>query len=97
MKSSTIILNPILICAVFIGLNILDAWLTERALELGGYELNFIIGGVRFGSSMLLKGLASAAIVAALILFERGWLLKPLSLVMLLICIWNGLTVWFWS
>jgi len=46
---------------------------------------------------MLLKGLISAAIVAALVLFERGWLLKPLSLLMLLICIWNGLTIWFWN
>jgi hypothetical protein len=46
---------------------------------------------------MLLKGLGSAAIVAALVFFERGWLLKPLSLLMVLICIWNGLTVWFWS
>ena len=96
IKSTTIILNPILLCAVFIGLNILDAWLTGLALELGAYELNFIID-IRFGSSMLLKGLISAAIVVALVLFERGGLLKLLSLGMLLICIWNGLTIWLWS
>jgi hypothetical protein len=96
MKSARIILNPILLCTVFIGLNILDAWLTGLALGAGSHELNFIIS-IRFGTSMLFKGLVSAAIVAALVFFERGWLLKPLSLLMLLICIWNGLTICFWS
>jgi len=86
----------ILLCVVFIGLNILDAWLTGLALGAGSYELNLLLG-MKFGSSMLIKGLISAGMVTALVLFGRGGLLKPLSLGMLLICVWNGLTVWFWS
>jgi hypothetical protein len=31
-------------CVVFIGLNILDAWLTKLALGLGSYELNPFLG-----------------------------------------------------
>ena len=96
MKSTTIILNPILLCAVFIGLNILDAWLTGVALGAGSYELNPFLG-MRFGSNMLIKGLISAAIVAALVLFKRGKLLKPLSLGMLIICVWNGFAVLSWN
>ena len=88
--------KAILLCVVFIGLNILDAWLTRVTLGLGGYELNFLID-IRFGSSMLLKGLSSFLIVIILVLFERGWLLKPLSIVMLLICTWNGLAIWSWN
>jgi hypothetical protein len=88
--------RTILLCVVFIGLNILDAWLTGIALGAGNYELNPFLG-MRFGSSMLIKGLISAGIVTALVLFKRCRLLKPLSLAMLLICTWNCVAVLFWS
>ena len=88
--------RTILLCVVFIGLNILDAWLTGLALGAGNYELNPFLG-MRFGSSMLIKGLISAGIVTALVLFRRGKLLKPLSLGMLLICTWNCVVVLCWS
>lgn len=94
--AETVLTRTILLCLFFIGLNILDAWLTGIALGAGSYELNPFLG-MRFGSSMLLKGLISAAIVAALILFKRGRLLKPLSLGMLIICAWNGFAVLSWS
>jgi hypothetical protein len=90
------VIKAILLCVVFIGLNILDARLTGFALELGSYELNFLID-IGFGRSMLLKGLFSFLIVIILLLVERGGLLKLLSIAMLLICIWNGLTVWLCS
>jgi hypothetical protein len=86
----------ILLCIVFIGLNILDAWLTGVALGLGSYELNPFLGA-KFGSSMLIKGLIACQIVITLILFKRGGLLKPLSLGMLLICAWNGFAILSWS
>ena len=92
----TVLIRTILLCIVFIGLNILDARLTGIALGLGSYELNPFLG-MRFGSSMLIKGLISAGIVTALVLFKRGRLLKPLSLGMLLICAWNGLAILSWS
>jgi len=94
--AETIFTRTILLCLVFIGLNILDAWLTGVALGAGSYELNPFLG-MRFGGNMLIKGLISAAIVAALVLFKRGKLLKPLSLGMLIICVWNGFAVLSWS
>jgi hypothetical protein len=49
------------------------------------------------GSSILFKSLVAAGIVAALVLFKRGGLLKPLNVGILLICAWNGLVVLLWS
>jgi len=88
--------STILLCVVFIGLNILDAWLTGLALEAGNYELNPFLGA-SFGSNILIKGLISAGIVVALVLFKRDRLLKPLSLGMSLICTWNCVVVLLWS
>jgi len=90
------LIKGILLCVGFIGLNILDAWLTRVALGLGSYELNPFIN-MRFGSSMLVKGLIAAEIVMILILFKRGGLLKPLNLCMILICTWNSFAVLSWS
>jgi hypothetical protein len=88
--------RTILFCLVFVGLNILDAWLTGLALGIGHYELNPFLG-TRFGSNMLVKGLISAGIVVALVLFKRDGLLKPLNLGMSLICAWNCAVVLIWS
>jgi hypothetical protein len=91
-----ILSRTVLFCVVFIGLNILDAWLTGLALRAGNYELNPLLGA-RFGSNMVVKGLISAGIVVALVLFKRDRLLKPLSLGMLLICTWNCVAVLIWK
>jgi hypothetical protein len=88
--------RTILFCFVFIGLNILDAWLTGLALGIGHYELNPFLG-TRFSSNMLIKGLISAGIVAALVLFKRYRLLKPLNVGMSLICVWNCVVVLIWG
>jgi len=85
----------ILLGIAFVGLNILDARLTGTALVLGASELN-PIAATGFGSSMLLKGLTSLAIVMALVLLRRGRLLKPLDLGMLLVVLWNGFAIWSW-
>ncbi len=90
--SRTVILFGIL----FIVLNILDAQLTGVALAIGSREIN-PIAATGFGTSMLLKGLVSCAIVMAVVLLKRGKLLKPLSLVMLVICAWNAFAVWSWT
>jgi hypothetical protein len=90
------LIKSILLCVCFIGLNILDAWLTRVALGLGSYELNSFMN-MRFGSSMLLKGLIAAEIVLVLILFRRGRLLRPLNLCMILICTWNSFAILSWS
>jgi len=85
----------ILLGIVFVGLNILDAQLTGTALVLGASELN-PVAATGFGSSMLLKGLISSAIVVPLVLLKRGRLLKPLNLGMLLVVLWNGFAIWSW-
>ena len=90
------LIKGILLCVGFIGLNILDAWLTRVALGFGSYEFNPFID-IRLGSNMLVKGLVSFLIVITLVLVERGGLLKPLSIGMLLICIWNSLAILSWS
>ena len=92
----TILNRTILLCAVFIGLNILDAWLTRTALGLGSQELNPLLG-MGFGSSMLIKGLIAAGIVTALVLFKRDRLLKLLNFGMVAVCAWNALAVLSWS
>jgi len=88
-----ILTKDIVFGLAFVGLNILDAHLTGIALALGGTELN-PVAATGFGSSMLLKGLISFAIVMALVSFKRGSLLKPLDLGMLLIVAWNGFALW---
>jgi hypothetical protein len=91
------ILNrTILLCVVFVGLNILDAWLTGLAIRAGNYELNPFLG-TNFGSNIVVKGLISAGIVVALVLFKRDRLLKPLNLGMSLICTWNYVAVLIWG
>jgi len=87
--------KAVLLCIAFIGLNMLDARLTEVAMRLGSYELNPLLGG-RFASSIIFKGLISAAIALTLVIFKQGALLKPLNLGMLLFCAWNGLAIWSW-
>src|SRR4030042_1943162 len=82
----------ILLGILFIVLNILDAQLTGVAVALGSSELN-PIAATGFGSSLLLKGLIASAIFGALVLLKRGTLLKPLTIGMLVICVWNGFAV----
>jgi hypothetical protein len=94
--AETVLSRTILLCVVFIGLNILDAWLTGVALGLGSQELNPFLG-MRFGGSILIKGLISVGIVMVLVLFKRDRLLKPLNVAMVLICAWNALAVLSWS
>jgi hypothetical protein len=86
----------ILLCVVFIALNLFDAWLTEIALGLGSHELNPFLG-MRLGGSMIAKGLISVGVAATLVLFKRDRLLKPLNVAMALICAWNALAVWSWT
>ena len=71
----------------FIGLNVLDAWLTKAALALGAVELMPL--AKYFGDNMLWKGLIAAAVVAGLYYWKKDKLLLPLCLVMIGICFWN--------
>lgn len=76
----------------FIGLNILDAWLTGRLIAMGSREANPIV--VPYGDNMLIKGLLAAAIALLLVRFARTKLLWILNICMLAVVIWNG--IWLW-
>ncbi len=89
-------ISVLLFCGVFIGLNILDGWLTGVALELGSYELNPLLRPT-LGSNLLFKGLISVVIVLVLTSCNRGKLLKPLSAGMALVCVWNAFAIWSWN
>jgi len=82
-------------CVVFIGLNILDAWLTGVALGFGSHELNPLLSPT-LGSSIPFKALLAVAVVVVLLTIRRGRLLMPLSAGMALVCAWNLLAVWSW-
>ena len=74
---------------VFIGLNILDAYLAKTGLAMGAIELNPIARV--FDVSMLWKGLIAGAIVAGLYYWGKEKLLLPLCLGMFGVCLWNFL------
>ena len=87
--------KDVLFVTAFVGLNILDAYMTGVSLVLGSSELNPI--ATAFGSNMLIKALIASAIGIALVLFKRGKLLKPVVLGMSLIVLWNSLAIWSWT
>ena len=87
--------KDVLFVTAFVGLNILDAYMTGVSLALGSSELNPI--ATAFGSNILIKALIASAIGIALVLFKRGKLLKPLVLGMSLIVLWNSLAIWSWT
>ena len=78
----------------FVVLNLLDAYLTSTAIALGSSELNPVVTG--FGGSIVIKGLISVAIIVALLLLKREKLLKPLTIGMLCVVVWNIVAVWTW-
>lgn len=77
---------------IFIGLNILDAYLTKAGLAVGAMEVNPV--AAPFASSMFLKGLVATVIVIGLYFWGKEHLLLPLCLGMFGICLWN-LSQWF--
>ena len=76
--------------ASFVGLNILDAWLTSKGLALGVTEFNPIMAS--FGDSMLWKGFLAAIIVISLRLWGKENLLLPLCICMFGVVVWNLVT-----
>jgi len=78
-----------LMAAAFIGLNILDSWLSTKALALGGVEFNPIMR--LLGGNMLWKGILGGAIVVGLCLWHKQKLLLPLCIGMFAVVLWNSI------
>jgi len=84
-----------LLSLVFIGLGALDGWLTGIALGLGSSELNPILGP-SLGSHIPFKALLSASVAVVLVAYQKHRLLKPLSVGMLGVCVWNSIAILTW-
>ena len=78
--------------ALFVGLNVLDAFLTKTALAIGAIEFNPIMANV--GSSMLAKGGIAVALAFILYYFRQQRALWILNIVFFGIVLWN-LTICF--
>lgn len=78
--------------ALFVGLNVLDAYLTKTALSVGAMEYNPVMATI--GSSMLIKGGIALLLAFVLYYFHQRRALWILNLVFLGIVLWN-LTVCF--
>jgi len=78
--------------AMFITLNIMDAYLTKMALAVGAVELNPLMTSI--GSSMIAKGLVAIALVFILYYFEKERVLWPLSFVLCGVVLWNSAIYW---
>ncbi len=70
--------------AGFVGLNVLDGWLTKELLEMGGREANPVVAA--YGSSMLVKGLLASGTVLLLIRLGKPGVLRLLNIGMLAVC-----------
>ena len=78
--------------AVFITLNILDAYSTKMALAAGAMELNPLMTSI--GSSMIAKGLIAIALVFILNYFEKERVLWPLNFALFGVVLWNLTIYW---
>ena len=73
--------------AMFITLNIMDAYLTKTALAVGAVEANPLLTTI--GSSMIIKGLVAIAVVFILYYFRKERVLWPLNFMLFGLVLWN--------
>ncbi len=78
--------------ALFVGLNVLDAFLTKTALSIGAIEFNPVMATV--GSNMLAKGGIAVAMAFVLYYFRQQRALWILNIVLFGVVLWN-LTICF--
>ncbi len=78
--------------AMFITLNILDAYLTKMALAVGAMELNPLVAFI--GSSMIAKGVMAITLVFILYYFRKERALWPLNFVLFGVILWNSAIYW---
>lgn len=74
--------------AIFIGLNLADAWVTKQLLAHGGGEANVIASA--YGSSLLIKGFLALAAVLLLVRLGKAKMLKVLNVCMVAVVLWTG-------
>ncbi len=81
--------NTAVTAAVFVCLNVADAWLTTRLLAHGGVEAFW--WSSHFNSNMFVKGLLAFLVAIILIRLDKARLLKWLNIAMLFVVLSNGI------
>lgn len=76
--------------ALFVTLNVVDAFLTKTALQSGAMEYNPIMSNV--GSSMLAKGVIALSLAFLLYYFRQRRALWFLNIGLLCVVLWNMCT-----
>ena len=72
----------------FVGLNMVDAWLTREHLAIGNYEGNPLVAD--YGSVVWFKGLLALIILIVLLGLGKAKLLWVLNVFMLAVVLWNA-------
>jgi len=85
----TLHVRQLLIPCLFVGLNVLDALLTGRLLDLGAREFNPLASP--YGTNIVFKAGVSLAIAAIVMRLGRVRLLAILNIAMLGVVLWNGI------
>jgi hypothetical protein len=73
--------------ALFVGLNVLDAYLTKTALSIGAVEFNPVMATI--GSSILIKGGIAVILAFLLYYFRQRRALWILNIAFFGIVLWN--------
>lgn len=81
-------LHSCLAVVLFVGLNLVDAWLTKELIAAGGGEGNPIVSA--YGGNTLIKGFLSLAIALLLVGFGKARLVWMLTMCMVLVVLWTG-------
>jgi hypothetical protein len=77
-----------MMAVMFVALNLADAYLTKKSLSIGAMEFNPMM--LYSGSSLIIKGLLSAALVFVLYSFGREKVLFPLNFLLSGLILWNA-------
>jgi hypothetical protein len=78
--------------AIFITLNIMDAYLTKMSLAVGAVEANPLL--TYTGSSIVIKGLVAIALAFILYCFKKERVLWPLNFMLFGLVLWNLAIYW---
>jgi hypothetical protein len=73
--------------ALFVGLNVLDAFLTKTAISVGAVEFNPVMAAL--GSNVLIKGGIAVVLAFILYYFHQQRALWLLNIVFFGIVLWN--------
>lgn len=72
---------------IFIGLNVIDAWLTRIDLALGAFELSPL--APPFAANLMARGLVAVVIILILFLIKKASLVWWANLLMLIPVSWH--------